>query len=522
VRELAKLANGQCFEFNLSQFTKVEDLFAAFRFICNPLFEDRLRIAFFDEFDAKLAGQPLGWLACFLGPMQDGVFMDQGLPHAFGNCVFIFGGGTACRREEFARVHAQYFVGAKGPDFMSRLEGKQLDLSGINGNDKQLRRAILVHGLLNDEKKKDIPRPLLRKLLNAGRYRHGTRSLKTVLRVLVRRSWKVPKSSDILHHVDGGPLERVRIALSAGGAASKSRGVHQVLATALLERHARLVYGGDPLGYAEKKKDQEAWVDNYISGIRRALTQRPASLLDDQGQPVTNFLATGVPDPGWKAGKTADVDYVRLNTVTKGELRQLGIKRLERPADVKPELWLGNQQGWALSLFRMRLRLIREADAIVAMTGKEFGSSGRFPGVAEEVMLAVAFSKPLYLVGGFGGAAEAVGSIMGLPKIWHGMPRCLTEDGHLEWNKKQKMREFLEWMGRSGNEFRLPFRSGLPENYGTLCSFLGEGGPDGPRWTDNGLTKHENQELFCSKDEMEITELICRGLERVDWERGNG
>ena len=50
------------------------------------------------------------------------------------------------------------------------------------------------------------------------------------------------------------------------------------------------------------------------------------------------------------------------------------------------------------------------------MTGREFGSRGRFPGVAEEVLMALAFNKPVYLVGGFGGAAEAVGRVLGLSR----------------------------------------------------------------------------------------------------------
>jgi hypothetical protein len=521
VEELAEKAGGTLLQFNLSQFAGPGDLLAAFRLICNPVLEKSRRIIFFDEFDARLAGQPLGWLQWFLAPMEDGKFDEGGLPRHFGKCVFVFGGGTASRLATFRSRHEAYFDQAKGPDFVSRL-ASHMDLPGLNGDQKELRRAGLIQfcfkKLGQDNRTGGIPEDMLHKLLQVGRYRYGSRSLKTVIYALDRTTWETPSSSVLDNHVDGGPLHGVTVALSAGGPAEESRNAHIKIMKDLVLRRACVIYGYAPLPDKAKNPLDQEWVDNYTSGVEEALVDRPKVFISESRGSIRNLLATGLKMP---ARKLADIDYLDAKTLNQDDLDRFGIRQLLHPGDkqVAPEDWLNLQKAWSLSLFRMRVSLIREADAIVAMTGKEFGSSGRFPGVAEEIMLALACNKPVYIVGGFGGAASAVGGIMGLSKDWRGIPPCLTENGHMNFaekeNRKREFEEFLAWASLAGDEFAPPHLPGLPLCYKDLCAFLGNRGVGTPNWPDNGLNAEQNRQLFSGSDVDKIAQLVLIGLESI-------
>lgn len=54
----------------------------------------------------------------------------------------------------------------------------------------------------------------------------------------------------------------------------------------------------------------------------------------------------------------------------------------------------------------------------VCLGGKEKGYEGREPGVIEEARLALEWGKPLYLLGGFGGATRLLGEPIGVSEYW--------------------------------------------------------------------------------------------------------
>ena len=62
----------------------------------------------------------------------------------------------------------------------------------------------------------------------------------------------------------------------------------------------------------------------------------------------------------------------------------------------------------ARALTALRHRLIEETDARICIGGKEQKYTGRYPGIVEEAMFAIAAQQPLYLVGAFGGATQWV------------------------------------------------------------------------------------------------------------------
>jgi hypothetical protein len=62
----------------------------------------------------------------------------------------------------------------------------------------------------------------------------------------------------------------------------------------------------------------------------------------------------------------------------------------------------------ARALTEMRQRMNREIQARVILGGRLVGYRGAYPGVVEEAAIAVSTNQPLYLIGGFGGAALAI------------------------------------------------------------------------------------------------------------------
>jgi DNA polymerase III delta prime subunit len=206
VRELAREVFGKeaWLEFNLAQFGGPEELYDAFHRIRDLALAGRTPVAFWDEFDS----QDLRWLRYLLAPMQDAAFNVGQLVHAIGKCVFVFAGGTSPRFRDFAaRGSSDSFRAAKGPDFVSRLDG-HLDVLGPNRrlravervvggetveveeNDPDdigmpLRRALMLRGQLRLEAERlAADDGILRALLAVPAWRHGSRSFTKLVATL--------------------------------------------------------------------------------------------------------------------------------------------------------------------------------------------------------------------------------------------------------------------------------------------------------------------------------------------------
>ncbi|MDT3688006.1 MAG: hypothetical protein RO009_23555 [Pseudorhodoplanes sp.] len=127
-------------------------------------------------------------------------------------------------------------------------------------------------------------------------------------------------------------------------------------------------------------------------------------------------------------------------------------------------------RNWALGLSSMRRVMTSDSDARISLGGAISGYKGRIPGVAEEVSLALEASKPVFLVGGFGGCSRDIAQELNL-----------TEADPVERN----------WEGR--NLFR-----GLTY-----------------RQLNNGLAQSENRRLAETPHTDEIVALILRGFHRL-------
>lgn len=214
-------------EFNLSQFTKLDDLIAAFHLVRDRALSGVVPLVFFDEFDSDFEGNELGWLRYFLAPMQDGRFREASHTHPLGAAIFVFAGGTRRSLKEFVEPMTKQkddpaymkFAAVKGPDFASRLRG-HVDIRGPNPVDASdltfpIRRAFLLRSMFDRREKLlkagqgyNIDDGVLHALLTVPVYRHGTRSMEALLAMSAltgRRQFEraaLPPTEQLESHVD--------------------------------------------------------------------------------------------------------------------------------------------------------------------------------------------------------------------------------------------------------------------------------------------------------------------------------
>ena len=140
--------------------------------------------------------------------------------------------------------------------------------------------------------------------------------------------------------------------------------------------------------------------------------------------------------------------------------------------------------GHAMSLRALRWEIACDVDALVAVGGRTSGYTGWRPGIAEEIAAAVKAGKPIYLVGGFGGAASWYASAAYLEDE---IPNAPVAPG----------------LGAETNgELALP-------NVDEVVRAL-RGGT-----SRNGLTKAENAHLAQTVNDDEIVALVLSGLAKV-------
>lgn len=212
----------QFLEYNLSQFNNPSQLTGAFHSVRDSVLMGKLPFVFWDEFDSG----NLSWLTELIAPMQDGKFLENGVLHPLGKCVFIFAGGTCSKLEafnpEFYRFSTEElaktgsadkrikieekqellekeFRMKKGPDFLSRING-YLDVQGPNRKmlfDREkrswiedtndvcfpVRRALFLRSSLGlkDGVELKIDWGLVSALIELSNYIRGSRSVERLL-----------------------------------------------------------------------------------------------------------------------------------------------------------------------------------------------------------------------------------------------------------------------------------------------------------------------------------------------------
>ena len=511
------------FVLNLSQLPQSSDLAEAFtkKLLEGP--EGGTRVFFFDEFDAALNNAPLGWLRWFLAPMQDGEFFFDGQTVQIGKAIFVFAGGTASTFEDFksrALLDPGY-VDKKVPDFISRLHGF-MDIQGINDISEQgiIRRALVLRrrlesrwpGQVDKKGPLRIDKSLVDALLQDIHFVHGARSMEAFLSVCRLNDKKLgsvtPPSDEIKKlHLSRGKLDGKAIGISAGPLEPEMQPLLDRLAELLLRNGATLAYGGEfvPKG--------------TLQAVTTAAAGIPERLIRWDAKRIRNYVAfpTELNTKVQQMQGAQYVSFLPLATMPALELSELGVPRNSwfpaRPRNATEPYDPRRHMAWALSLFRMRVRLVHDIDALVVVGGKDDGRSwGRFSGIAEEVMLALALGKPIYVLGGPGGAARAVGRLLGLAEAIANRKTCLVHDDDPA---------FLRLLPKYDHCFSIAGRAALPLCIDELRQFIANHSVTTAAWPWNGLKPDENRELFKRSirglGAKHAVDVVVQALLKLDW-----
>jgi hypothetical protein len=170
------------------------------------------------------------------------------------------------------------------------------------------------------------------------------------------------------------------------------------------------------------------------------------------------------------------------------------------PATKVPPTTPENRVAWARSLTAMRERMNAEIHARLLLGGQARGL-GKYPGLAEEALLALRARKPVYLIGAFGGCAEAV-----IEALRGSKPTALTLDYQVAENLSGAAIELYNSQLPPGGE---------PIDYTALTAEFEEFGIAG---LNNGLGAAENERLLTT---MNLPEMIALVLQPVGKHRSS-
>lgn len=145
----------------------------------------------------------------------------------------------------------------------------------------------------------------------------------------------------------------------------------------------------------------------------------------------------------------------------------IAVKRRARIKPIEP-----TPRDWSRGLSSMRNVLTKLSAARVILGGRVEGFKGKMPGIAEEALASLRASKPVFVLGGFGGCARDLAETMGLVEA-------------------RQVARITDWTGRN-----------------TFASF-------GADSLNNGLTADENTVLVRTAHIDEAVTLMLRGVHRL-------
>lgn len=145
---------------------------------------------------------------------------------------------------------------------------------------------------------------------------------------------------------------------------------------------------------------------------------------------------------------------------------------------------------WAHSLTKMREEMEDNVDARIIIGGRLSGFKGKCAGIIEEFLSASNKKHPIYLIGGFGGAAKAIIDIR------------KGENINLEQIAKETpyYSEFVDYYNEN-NEDKIDYEL-ITDNI-KKCTL------------NNGLTDEENELLSKTSNILEIVSLVLKGLNNI-------
>jgi hypothetical protein len=225
---------------------------------------------------------------------------------------------------------------------------------------------------------------------------------------------------------------------------------------------------------------------------------RPPRILSFQRWP-------SLPDADRIASDVGISEYVLIDSPLPHEERLADDRRLASPSRAR-------ELAKSLSAMREAMtnggkpttagRSAPSLDARIVVGGVRVGFNGYMPGVLEEVLYALEARRPVYLIGGFGGAA----GVMARSLLQKDNLAELNAAYHRENSPKFVMLE--KGLTRYGEEKR------ISELFDRLHQAIAEVRADIPGRLDNGLDDAQNRRLLQSDHVAEIIQLLRIGLSR--------
>ncbi len=259
------------------------------------------------------------------------------------------------------------------------------------------------------------------------------------------------------------------------------------IARQCLAQGAQLVYGGDlrPNGFTE--------------GLLE-LVRYHNDALKKEYQPVSNFLA-------WPLKATLEIAWAAQNKDA------ISIKVQKAPEELITAGLITdpNNPGtsndvsgyvWARCLTAMREEIVQKTRPRIMMGGRTLGFKGKYPGLVEEALLTLQAKKPLFLLGGYGGASHAI-----CQALQGEQPEALTESYQC---RNEPYKTLLQEYNHRIADQQLDL---TPIDYQALCKTFAE---IGIRGLNNGLSDEENLVLFTTNNTEQAIGLILTGLTKVN------
>ena len=152
-----------------------------------------------------------------------------------------------------------------------------------------------------------------------------------------------------------------------------------------------------------------------------------------------------------------------------------------------------------VSLSKMRNRIVKECEARIVIGGSTNNFNGFYPSIIEESVIAFRKNQPLYILGGFGGAAKDVTRV-----LMGKSPKSFTTT----WQKKKTFcfQKLLETIEKHSQVNELKYRE--------MKKTLKDGGIDAVS-KNNGLSNEQNLRIWETKNIEEAVQLIMLGLQNV-------
>ena len=299
------------------------------------------------------------------------------------------------------------------------------------------------------------------------------------------------------------PLDGIRVGLSVSNIPASDLRLGQTdlhLQDATVQITRSLIGGGASITYGGK----------FLLGNEVSFTPLLAELIESYNQTAM------MPAERLQVFQAAGSELTDVPANVKCRIRHLARSRnLSVPAILSAEE-VGRLPG-RLEYSDMRNAMTAETDARVAIGGKPFpkddddssGYSGRFPGIAEEVVRALGANQPVYVCGGFGGITKRLAELMEQP----GRIDDFWDDKRYGFNK---VFTGLAW---DVDNHPASKRLGLPRNLMELARSVAmisrDMEDDDEAWLEfNGLTLAQNRVLWNTIDPILLSSLIGQGLLR--------